>query len=95
MAKKPTTATVEAPAKDESPVAKVIPMLVNYVRVGDPDRALERLEFAAGEAARTVGLAGFGRVGAITLLTLAAEQAGVSRRQAETILGAAFKGIRR
>lgn len=94
MAKK-TVATVEAPADDEIPVAQVIRTLTEYIRTGDPEKALERLQFAADEAARTVRLAGFGKVGTITLLVLAGECAGIGRLRAEHIVGAAFRGVPR
>ena len=72
------------------PGCSTLPVLVEYVRTAPPSLRVERLEFAASEAARTVTLGGFSRVSAIIALTLAAEQAALGRAHAEAILAAAF-----
>lgn len=94
------TAVAEPESTDGAPEpvltgAKVFARLADYVRTGDPSQALERLDFAAAEAARTATIAGGGKTTAVMLLTLAAECAGVGRATAEQLLAAAFKGVRR
>ncbi len=75
----------------EQHTASTLPVLTDYVCTAHPTSRVERLTFAA----RTVTLGGFGRVTAITQLTLAAEINGTSRQQAEAIIAAAFEGVGR
>lgn len=66
--------------------------LVVYVASALPEERVERLAFAATEAARLVAFHGATRTTALVRLVLAAELAGISRRTAETILRDALTG---
>jgi hypothetical protein len=79
-------------AATDSP-ARLLPPLLGYVTGGRDRPALNRLRTAAVHGRELVGR-GADRTGVIFRLTLAAEIAGVARRDAEAVVRAVLGGAR-
>lgn len=78
----------------EEPAA-TLETLVVYVASALPDERHDRLTFAASEAARIIARGNTTRTTALVRLVLAAELAGIGRRDAEHILRDALTGATR
>ncbi len=73
--------------------ARLLPSLLGYVTGGRDRPALDRLRTAAGHGAELIEC-GADRTGVAFRMVLAAEVAGVARRDAEAVVRAALGGAR-
>ncbi len=73
--------------------ARLLPPLLGYVTGGRDRPALDRLRTAAGYGAELIEC-GADRTGVVFRKVLAAEVAGVARRDAEAVVRAALSGAR-